>query len=75
MMREFWRSTTKEERLRELSDMIATATIARRYAQTDAEQQRLNGILDRAYNEKYVILSAKGKLTDWNIGRSEEWKY
>ena len=47
----------KEERLRELSDTITAAIIARRHAENDEQSEKLNEILTRAYDEKYLLLS------------------
>lgn len=48
--------TTKAERLRELGDTIAAAIIARRHAENDEQREKLNEILTRAYDEKYLLL-------------------
>lgn len=47
----------KSERLRELSDTITAAIIARRHAENDEQREKLNEILTRAYDEKYLLLS------------------
>lgn len=47
----------KAERLRELSDTITAAIIARRHAESEEQREKLNEILTRAYNEKYLLLS------------------
>ena len=47
---------TNAERLKEIADTITAATIARRYATTDWEREKLNEILTRAYDEKYLLL-------------------
>ena len=49
-------SVTVSERLKELADTIAAATIARRYAATDWEREKINEIIERASAEKYRIL-------------------
>ena len=46
----------KADRLRELSDTITAATIARRYAATDWEREKINEVIERASAEKYLIL-------------------
>lgn len=47
---------TNAERLKELADTITAATIARRYAATDWEREKINEIIERASAEKYRIL-------------------
>lgn len=47
---------TNAERLKEISDTITAATIARRYAATDWEREKINEIIERASAEKYRIL-------------------
>ena len=47
----------RDERLRELSDTITAAIIARRHAESDEQREKLNEILTRAYDEKYLLLS------------------
>jgi len=44
------------QRLRELSDTITAAIIARRHAENDEQREKLNEILTRAYDEKYLLL-------------------
>ena len=46
----------KAERLRELSDTITAAIIARRHAESEEQREKLNEILTRAYDEKYLLL-------------------
>lgn len=46
----------RDERLRELSDTITAAIIARRHAENDEQREKLNEILTRAYDEKYLLL-------------------
>ena len=47
---------TNAERLKEIADTITAATIARRYAATDWEREKINEIIERASAEKYRIL-------------------
>lgn len=47
---------TNAERLKEIADTITAATIARRYAATDWEREKINEIIERASAEKYLIL-------------------
>lgn len=46
----------RDERLRELSDTITAAIIARRHAESEEQREKLNEILTRAYDEKYLLL-------------------
>ena len=47
---------TNAERLKELADTITAAIIARRHAESDEQREKLNEILTRAYDEKYLLL-------------------
>ena len=46
----------RDERLKELADTITAAIIARRHAESDEQREKLNEILTRAYDEKYLLL-------------------
>lgn len=46
----------KNERLRELSDITTAAILAKRYAQSETERDRLERILRRAEAERSLLL-------------------
>ena len=46
----------KRERLRELSDITAAAILAKRYARSETERDRLERIISRAQAERSLLL-------------------
>lgn len=46
----------KRERLRELSDITTAAILAKRYAQSETERDRLERIISRAQAERALLL-------------------
>lgn len=47
--------TTRAARLREIDELIAVATLARRYALTKEDRARAEAILERASDEKWML--------------------
>ena len=63
---------TNAERLKEIADTITAATIARRYAATDWEREKINESIERASAEKYRILGISTDQRTAETGRTHK---